>query len=425
MRSYEPDLDVADPGWRSQFHIPPFTSPTGADHPEMAYFAGNSLGLQPRATAAAVEVELSRWAEWGVEGQLSGPRPWKDYHEALRGPAARLVGALPEETVVMNSLTVNLHLLMATFYRPSRQRTKVIMEDIVFPSDGYAVDAQVRWHGLDPATEVVRLRPRDGEDILRTEDILDAISRHGDEVALVLFSAVNYLTGEWIDMPAITSAGHAVGAMVGFDLAHAAGNVPMQLHDWDVDFAAWCSYKYLNSGPGAVAGAFVHARHAQDTSLPRLAGWWGTDTATRFRMDRHFDPPATADAWQVSNPPILAMTPVEVSLRIFDEVGITTLRDRSLRLTGYLRSLFEEVIAESPNGAMTIVTPANDDRHGCQLSVRFTCDIHRLADQLREEDGVIADTRNPDIIRFAPVPLYSTYQDCWRAADALRRRLSS
>lgn len=425
MRTYEPDLDVADPGWRSQFHIPPFTSSSGADHPEMAYFAGNSLGLQPRATSDAVQIELSRWAEWGVEGQLTGPRPWKDYHEALREPAARLVGALPEETVVMNSLTVNLHLLMATFYRPSGERTKVIMEDIVFPSDGYAVDAQVCWHGLDPATEVIRLRPRDGEDILRTEDILDAITRHGDEVALVLFSAVNYLTGEWIDMPAITAAGHAVGAKVGFDLAHAAGNVPMQLHDWDVDFAAWCSYKYLNSGPGAVAGAYVHARHARDTSLPRLAGWWGTDTATRFRMDRHFDPPATADAWQVSNPPILAMAPVEVSLRIFDEIGMATLRERSLRLTGYLRSLFDEVIAELPAGAMTIVTPADDDRHGCQLSVRFTCDIHALADTLRDEDGVIADTRNPDIIRFAPVPLYSTYHDCWRAADALRRRLSS
>lgn len=423
MRAFEPDLDVADPGWRSRFHIPPFT--TGAHYPDMAYFAGNSLGLQPRATSAAVQTELSRWAQWGVEGQLSGPRPWKDYHEALAGPAARLVGARPEETVVMNSLTVNLHLLLATFYRPVGQRTKVIMEDIVFPSDGYAVDSQVRWHGLDPATEVIRLRPRDGEDILRTEDITSAIDDHADQVALVMFSAVNYLTGEWVDMPTITQAGHEVGAMVGFDLAHAAGNVPMHLHDWDVDFAAWCSYKYLNSGPGAVAGAFVHSRHARDTSLPRLAGWWGTDTATRFQMHRHFDPPGTADAWQVSNPPILAMTPVEVSLQIFDEIGMHTLRERSLRLTGYLRSLFDEVNAELPSSAMQLVTPADDHRHGCQLSLRFTCDINRLADTLRDEDGVIADTRNPDIIRFAPVPLYSTYQDCWRAADALRRHLSS
>jgi len=421
VRSYEPDLDVGDPGWRSLFHIPPFSG----DHPEMAYFAGNSLGLQPRATAPAVEVELSRWAQWGVEGQLTGPRPWKDYHEALRDPAARLVGALPEETVVMNSLTVNLHLLMATFYRPSGGRTKVLMEDIVFPSDGYAVDAQVRWHGLDPAVEVIRLRPRDGEDILRTEDILEAIDQHAGHLSLVMFSAVNYLTGEWIDMPAITDAGHAVGAMVGFDLAHAAGNVPMSLHEWDVDFAAWCSYKYLNSGPGAVAGAFIHSRHARDTSLPRLAGWWGTDTATRFRMERHFDPPATADAWQVSNPPILAMAPVEVSLGIFDEIGMPQLRERSLRLTGYLRTLFDEVASEVPPGAMSIVTPPEDDRHGCQLSVRFTCDIHTLADTLRDADGVIADTRNPDIIRFAPVPLYSTYHDCWRAADALRRRLGA
>lgn len=299
------------------------------------------------------------------------------------------------------------------------------MEDIVFPSDGYAVDAQVRWHGLDPAVEVIRLRPRDGEDILRTDDILDAIDEHGSHLALVLFSAVNYLTGEWIDIPAITAAGHAVGAMVGFDLAHAAGNVPLNLHDDEVDFAAWCSYKYLNSGPGAVAGAFIHSRHARDTSLPRLAGWWGTDTATRFRMDRHFAPPPTADAWQVSNPPILAMAPVEVSLRIFDDIGMSTLRERSLRLTGYLRALFDEVIADLPDSAMSIVTPADDDRHGCQLSVRFTCEIHALADTLRDSDGVIADTRNPDIIRFAPVPLYSTYHDCWRAADALHRRLRS
>jgi len=424
MRAYDPDLDARDPGWRSRFFIPPFADPSGFQV-EMAYFAGNSLGLQPRATKPAVDVEFSRWAEWGVEGQLSGPRPWKDYHEALRDPAARLVGALPHETVVMNSLTVNLHLLMATFYRPDGVRTKVLMEDIVFPSDGYAVDAQVRWHGLNPEQEVIRLRPRDGEDVLRTEDILAAIDEHGEQLALVLFSAVNYLTGEWLDMATITEAGHRVGAYVGFDLAHAAGNVPMMLHDWDVDFAAWCSYKYLNSGPGAVAGAFVHERHARDTSLPRLAGWWGTDTSTRFRMERHFDPPPTADAWQVSNPPILAMTPVEVSLSIFDEIGIATLRERSLRLTGYLRSLFDEVITELPPGAMTIVTPTEDDRHGCQLSVRFTCDIQALADTLRDDDGVIADTRNPDIIRFAPVPLYSSYSDCWRAADALRRRVTA
>lgn len=423
MRDYEPELDQSDPSWRSLFHMPPFEAAARSGFSDMAYFAGNSLGLQPRATREALDIELQRWADWGVEGQLQGPRPWKDYHEALRDPAARLVGALPHETVVMNSLTVNLHLLLATFYRPTGTRTKILMEDIVFPSDGYAVDAQVAWHGNDPATDVIRLRPRQGEDTLRTEDIVASIAEHGDSLCVVLFSAVNYLTGEWLDMPAITAAGQAARAYVGWDLAHAAGNVPMSLHDWNIDFAAWCSYKYLNSGPGAVAGAFVHERHVRDTSLPRLAGWWGTRSDTRFKMERYFDPPPTADAWQVSNPPILAMAPVEVSLRIFDDIGIDVLRARSLRLTGYLENLFTEVMNEVPVGAMQIVTPRDDARRGCQLSVRFTTDINVLADQLRDLDGVIADSRNPDIIRFAPVPLYSSYEDCWRAADALRRRL--
>jgi kynureninase len=324
----------------------------------------------------------------------------------------------------MNSLTVNIHLMFATFYRPSGARTKVIMEDVVFPSDGYAIASQVRWHGLDPDEHVIRMRPRAGEDILRTEDVVAAIRDLGDEVAVVFFSAVNYLTGEWMDMPAITAAGHDVGAIVGWDLAHAAGNVPVSLHDWDVDFAAWCSYKYLNSGPGSLAGAFIHERHARDTTLPRLAGWWGTRTETRFRMERDFDPPPTADAWQVSNPPIFAMAPVQVSLEMFDEVGIAVLRERSLRLTRYLRALLDELATSLPPGSLQVVTPEDSDRHGCQLSVRFTRDIHEIAAILRDLDGVIADTRNPDIIRFAPVPLYSTYLDCWRVADALRRRLS-
>lgn len=430
VRAYDPTLDSEDPGWRDRFLIPPFVPPLdypdapGAAYPEVSYMAGNSLGLKPAGTREALLVEFDRWATWGVEGQLSGPRPWKDYHVALTDPAARLVGALPHEVVVMNSLTVNIHLLFATFYRPEGRRTKVVMEDIVFPSDGYAVASQAAWHGLDPADHVVRLRPRDGEDLLRTEDVVAAIRELGDEVAVVFFSAVNYLTGEWMDMPAITAAGHEVGAMVGWDLAHAAGNVPVSLHDWDVDFAAWCSYKYLNAGPGSLAGAFIHERHARDTTLPRLAGWWGTRTETRFRMERDFDPPPTADAWQVSNPPIFAMAPVQVSLEIFDDVGMAVLRERSLRLTRYLRALLDELATSLPPGSLQVVTPEESERHGCQLSVRFTRDIHEIAALLRDLDGVIADTRNPDIIRFAPAPLYSTYLDCWRVADALRRRLS-
>ncbi len=430
MRPYDPSLDDADPGWRDRFLIPPYAAPLdypdapGSAYPDVAYLAGNSLGLKPRATRDALMVEFDRWATWGVEGQLSGPRPWKDYHLALTDPAARLVGALPHEVVVMNSLTVNIHLLLATFYRPHGSRTKIVMEDIVFPSDRYAIDSHVGWHGLDADANVVRLRPRPGEDILRADDVVQAIRDLGDEVAVVFLSAVNYLTGEWLDMPAITAAGHEVGAMVGWDLAHAAGNVPMSLHDWDVDFATWCSYKYLNSGPGSLAGCFIHERHVRDTSLPRLAGWWGTRSDLRFRMDPHFDPPPTADAWQVSNPPIFAMAPVQVSLEMFDEVGMSVLRERSLRLTRYLRELLDEVAADLPAGAMQVVTPEDPNRHGCQLSVRFTRDIHEIAALLRDLDGVIADTRNPDIIRFAPVPLYSTYLDCWRVADALHRRLS-
>lgn len=419
------ERDTADPGWRAEFHIPPFDGATPQGFAEMAYFAGNSLGLQPRTTRGALGVELDRWAQWGVEGQLTGARPWKDYHEALREPTARLVGALPHETVVMNSLTVNLHLLLATFYRPEGRRTRIIMEDIVFPSDRYAIASQVRWHGLDPAVEVIALRPRDGEDVLRTDDVIAAIRDAGEATAVVMFSAVNYLTGEWMDMPAITAAAHEVGAQVGWDLAHAAGNVPVRLHEWDVDFAAWCSYKYLNSGPGAVAGAFIHERHAQNTDLVRLAGWWGTRTDIRFRMEPTFDPPPTADAWQVSNPPILAMSPVQSSLEIFDRVGIDVLRDRSLRLTGYLETCLDAVLADAP-GAFTVVTPRDPERRGCQLSVRIPPgrDIAELAAALHEHDGVIADTRRPDIIRLAPVPLYSSYVDCWRAADALHRRLT-
>ena len=434
MRDYDAALDAADPGWREEFHVPrwgelpghgtPSPAAPGAAYDEIAYFAGNSLGLQPKATRAALDLELDRWERWGVEGQLEGPRPWKDYDDDLKEPAGRLVGASADEVVIMNSLTVNLHMLMATFYRPVGARTKILMEHLVFPSDGYAIASQVEWHGLDPQEHVIRLRPRPGEDILRTEDVVAAARDIGDELQQVIFSGVNYLTGEWMDMPAITAAGHEVGAVVGWDLAHAAGNVPLALHDWNVDWAAWCSYKYLNSGPGAMAGAFIHERYASDRHTHRLAGWWGTDADIRFEMRETFDPPATADAWQMSNPPIFSMTPVQVSLELFDEVGMDTLRARSLRLTAYLRTLLEEAIAELPAGAMEIVTPVEDDRHGCQLSVRFRTDIHVLADTLRDLDGVIADTRNPDIIRFAPVPLYSTYLDCWRAADALRRRLA-
>lgn len=403
--------DEQDPGHRHLFHIPPAE---GGDHPEVAYFAGNSLGLPPKATRDELNEDLDEWARLGVEGHLDAKRPWLPYHELLTAQAARLVGAKPAEVVVMNSLTVNLHLLMVSFYRPAGARTKIVIEDAAFPSDSYAVRSQARFHGLDPDETVVRLKPREGEDTLRTEDVIAAVT---DEVALVMLGGVNYLTGELMDIPTITEAGRKAGAVVGWDLAHAAGNIPLKLHESDADFAAWCSYKYLNSGPGALAGVFVHERHHADLEIPRFEGWWSTEPETRFEMTPTSRPPRSADAWQVSNPPIFAMGPVRTSLRIFDEVGMPALRERSLRLTGYLRGLFDEVVATRP---LSVITPREPERHGCQLSVRLhEGNAGALTKRLRFEHGVIADARQPDIVRFAPVPLYSTYEDCRRAAAAL------
>ncbi|MEH0975193.1 kynureninase [Micromonospora sp. CPCC 205546] len=407
-------LDAADPGHRHLFHVPPAD---GGRYPEAAYLAGNSLGLQPRATREELLADLESWSRLGVEGHLEAERPWLPYHELLTAPAARLVGATPAEVVVMNSLTVNLHLLMVSFYRPAGARTRIVIEDSAFPSDSYAVRSQARFHGLDPDTTVVRLRPRAGEDTLRTEDVTAYLAAEGDTVALVLLGGVNYLTGELMDIPAITAAGRAAGAVVGWDLAHAAGNVPLALHDWDVDFAAWCSYKYLNSGPGALAGVFVHERHLGDAGLPRFEGWWSTEAATRFEMTPVSRPPATVEAWQISNPPIFAMGPVRTSLELFDAVGMPALRERSVRLTGYLAGLLDEVTANRP---LSVVTPREPERRGCQLSVRIGAgSAAGLAKRLRHEHGVIADAREPDVIRFAPVPLYSTFHECWRAAEAL------
>jgi kynureninase len=404
-------LDTADPGHRELFDIPPAD---GGPYPEVAYFAGNSLGLRPKATRVELLEDLDSWAALGVEGHLDAARPWLPYHSLLTGPAARLVGALPSETVVMNSLTVNLHLLMVSFYRPTAERYRIVIEDSAFPSDSYAVRSQAGFHGFDPAEAVVRLRPRPGEDVLRTSDVIDQIA---PDVALVLLGGVNYLTGELMDIPAITAAGHAAGAVVGWDLAHAAGNVPLSLHDWDVDFAAWCSYKYLNAGPGSLAGAFVHERHL-GASLPRFEGWWSTEADSRFEMAAESRPPATADAWQVSNPPIFSMSPVRTSLELFDKVGIEVLRERSLRLTAYLERLLAEI---TPTRPLTVITPTDPARRGAQLSLRIggARGAGELAKVLRFECGVIADAREPDVLRLAPVPLYSQYHDCWRAVRAL------
>jgi len=412
--AHQRDADDPLPTLRDRFHVPPAHA---GGYPEVAYLAGNSLGLQPRSVAGLLQEELADWARLGVEGHGTATRPWMPYHEFLRDAAARLVGAEPRETVVMNSLTVNLHLMMVSFYRPTPERHAILIEDSAFPSDSYAAQSQVRFHGFDPAESVIRLRPRDGEACLRTEDVLDVLRTRGHTIATTMLGGVNYLTGELMDIPAITAAVHEAGAIAGWDLAHATGNVPLRLHEWGVDWAAWCHYKYVNSGPGAPAGCFVHERHLADRALPKLQGWWSTDPATRFEMRPDVDPVDSADSWQLSNPPILAMTPVLASLRIFDEIGMDALRAKSLRLTGYLAELVDALAADLP---VELLTPADRERRGAQLSIRLLdAAADEVSARLRDGHGVIADARQPDVIRFAPVPMYCTHHDAWRAAQAL------
>jgi kynureninase len=406
------ELDAADPlkGERALFAIP-----RDANGEPVAYFTGNSLGLMPLSARDAVHQELDDWATLGVDAHLEAANPWFRYHERFRETGARLVGAKPGEVVMMNGLTANLHLMLASFYQPSGSRTKIMVEDALFPSDDYAVESHIGHRGLDAKANMIRLTPRSGEQTLRTDDIVEAIKEAGDTLALVMLAGVQYRTGQWFDMPAITEAGHKAGAMVGWDCAHAAGNVPLQLHDCGADFAVWCGYKYCNAGPGAIAGCFVHERHATNTDLPRLAGWWGNDPATRFKMESGFVPRAGADGWQLCNPPILAMAPLAASLAIFDRVGMSALREKSLRLTGFLE---RSINAIAP--AARIITPADPDRRGCQLSISFGERARAVRDALQAH-GVVADFREPDVIRLAPVPLYNTFQDVARAATTIAR----
>ncbi len=428
------EMDAADPLARERllFHIPPAVAAVGGDRGALAphvdpdgssvYLTGNSLGAMPRAVRGALEAELADWSGLGVEGHIHGRRAWLPYHEFARAAAARLVGAEPREVVVMNSLTVNLHLLMVSFYRPTRERFKIVIEDAAFPSDSYAVASQAAFHaeraGFDTRNAVIRLKPRAGEHTLRTEDVLEAIAREGPSIAMVMLGGVNYLTGQWFDMPTITRAGHAAGAIVGWDLAHAAGNVPLALHDWNVDFAAWCSYKYLNAGPGAIAGAFVHARHVGDKTLPQFAGWWGNDPATRFRMGPEFEPVASADRWQLSNPPILSLAPVVESLAIFDRVGMAALRAKAETLTAYMEWLIDGVNARAGSNVVEIITPREFGRRGCGLSLVMHRGPREAFAALKRE-GVICDFREPNVIRAAPVPLYSSFHDVWRFGRVL------
>jgi len=406
--------DAADPlaGFRAEFLFPRHA---GRD---LHYFVGNSLGLQPRAAAAAVAEELERWSMQAVEGHFQGERPWMHYHATLREPMARVVGALPQEVVVMNSLTVNLHLLMASFYRPSRERPAILIEAGAFPSDRHAVESQIRFHGFDPATNLIELQADEPNGTIGLAAIDRVLAEHGDRIALVLWPGVQYRSGQAFDLAAITRLAKAKGCAVGFDLAHAAGNLPLALHDSGADFAVWCTYKYLNSGPGAVGAAFVHERHARRSDLPRLAGWWGHRAATRFLMGPAFDPEDGADGWQLSNPPILAMAPIRASLALFDAATLPALRKKSLALTACLESLIHTHLG----AVLEILTPADPAQRGAQLSLRVRGGRARgraLFEHLAA-DGVLGDWREPDVIRISPAPLYNRFTDLLAFARSVR-----
>lgn len=405
------EMDAQDPlaKFRAQFHIPQH------DGKDCIYFCGNSLGLQPKAVESAIAQELTDWKNLGVEGHFHGKHPWMPYHEFVAENAAYVVGAKPSEVVMMNGLTANLHLMMVSFYRPTKTRYKILIEYTPFPSDIYAVQSQAKFHGFDPADAIIEMKPRDGEDTLRQEDIEEMIAREGQSIALILIGGVHYYTGQFFDIARITEAGHQQGCMVGFDLAHAAGNVPLKLHDWNVDFACWCSYKYLNSGPGAVAGAFVHERHAKSFDLPRFAGWWGNDKSVRFKMGPQFQPMAGAEGWQLSNPPIFALAPARVSLDIFRDAGMENLRSKSTQLTAYLEFMLHNL--KLPG--LRIMTPANQSERGCQLSITVQDNGRRVFDALQKA-GVVCDWREPDCIRVAPVPLYNSFNDVFRFAEIFK-----
>jgi len=409
------DVELEPPLARDRYLLP-----RNAHGTPISYMAGNSLGLQPTSTKAAIDQELDSWGTLAVRGHSHGAHPWMEFPSLLAKASAAIVGAQPSEIVMMNSLTINIHMLLASFYQPRDRRRKILMEDHAFSSDSYAIRSHVAFRGGHPDKDVIRLKPREGEDCLRTEDVIAVLSERGDEIATILFGAVNYYTGEFMDIPAITAVAHDVGAYAGWDLAHAAGNIPMHMHDWDVDFAAWCSYKYLNAGPGSVAGAFVHEKH-HAAALPRLEGWWTNKPETRFLMNSIVDPLETADAWAVSNPPLLIMAPALSALELFTEVGMPVLRARSLQLTGYMRELVAELDTEN---RVQVITPSDSERHGAQLSIRVPIEPFALIERMYQNHGVLGDARNPDIIRLAPIPMYNTFHDVWRAVTAMFAELN-
>lgn len=409
-------LDAGDAlaRFRNAFFIP------RKNKKELIYFCGNSLGLQPRETHHQIEQELFDWAALGVEGHFEAKNPWVSYHEPFGKLLSDVVGAKPKELVAMGSLTANLHLLLVSFYRPKGKRVKIICEQKPFPSDTYALESQIRFHGLDPADVLVELKAKNGNFILEQEEIIEAINSNGPELALVMMGGVNYLSGQAFDIEGITRAAHQAGAMAGFDLAHATGNIPLKLHDWNVDFACWCSYKYLNSGPGGVGGIFIHEKHLGQKDIPRLNGWWGVDPKKKFRMESEFSAAETAEAWQLSNAPVLPLAAHRAALQLFEEAGMERLHQKSKMLTGYLAFVIQEVNREieSRKANLEIITPIDPDKRGCQLSMIAHGSGKDLHDFLNRS-GAVTDWRAPNIIRMAPVPLYNTFEDVFQIGQLI------
>ena len=406
------EMDTSDRllKYREKFHIPKI-----ANGENSIYLVGNSLGLQPINTIQYIQQEIKTWEILGVNGHHEGQRPWGSYESTINKKIASLAGSKVDEVVTMNSLTVNLHLLMVSFYRPTQERYKIMMEAKAFPSDQYAVASQLKFHGYQPEEGIVEIEPREGEATIRTEDILKTIEKEGKSIALILMGGINYYSGQLFDMKEITRAGHVQGCVVGFDLAHAIGNVPLKLHDWDVDFAAWCNYKYINAGPGSVASVFVHNRHGGNEDLPRFAGWWGHNKETRFEMPSQFDPIPGAEGWQISNLNILSATPLLPSLDLFEEVGMDALREKSLKLTGYLEYLLDQINSE----AFTIISPSDPEQRGCQLSIKFTSGGKTIHERLTGKN-VMCDYREPGVIRVAPAPFYNSFDDVYRFVEILK-----
>jgi kynureninase len=409
--AFAKSADQADPlaSFRTQFHFPQHQ---GKD---AIYFCGNSLGLQPINTAAAIQTELNTWQQLAVGGYFNGPNPWLFYQDYMKPAMAKIVGAKEDEVTLMNTLTVNLHLLMLSFYRPSKQRYKIIMEAGAFPSDQYAVETMVKHHGFDPADAIIEIAPTGNEKTLRTGDIIQAIASHGDSLTLVMFGGMNYYTGQLFDMAAITKAAHAVKAFAGFDLAHVAGNIPLQLHEWQVDFAAWCSYKYLNAGPGGVGGAYIHESHAGDAHTPRLGGWWGNEEKTRFKMEKGFIPKTNAGGWNISTAQVFNMVGLKASLEIFEQAGIDQIRKKSIALTAYL----EYLLYQLPGLNFEIITPKDPESRGAQLSLYFKEKGKEIHNKMLD-NGIIVDYREPGVIRVAPAPLYCSFEDVFRFCEILK-----